>query len=167
MENSPWLCRDQRRGALGSCVHPHRPWSKSHPLSDGGDVATAVGRDGRWEKSEAISDTGVFAAALHNHIHRRLSSRVLPPPNGAINPAFHFFCFHVSPVVVTGTVVVSVLGGSVGVTVSAGVLVSAHQNKKTAGGRGGVKGGGVRQSSNCSNCKEQRQSLPCLFWRLC
>lgn len=41
MEDSPWLCRDQRRGALGSCVHPHRPWSKSHPPSDGGEVATA------------------------------------------------------------------------------------------------------------------------------
>lgn len=76
---------------LGSCVHPHRPWSKSHPLSDGGEVATAVRKDGRQEKSEAISDTGAFTAALHNHIHWRLSSRVLPPPNGAINPAFHFF----------------------------------------------------------------------------
>lgn len=80
----------------------------------------------------------------------RLSSRVLPPPNGAINPAFHFCCFHVSPVVVTGTVVVSGSVGSVGVTVSAGVLVSAHQKKKTADRRGGgVKGGGVRQSLNC------------------
>lgn len=113
-------------------------------------MATAVGKDGRQEKSEAISDTGAFTGALHNHIHWCLSSRVLLPPNGAINPMFHFFCFHVSPVVVTGTVVVSVLGGSVGVTVSAGVLVSAHQNKKTADRReGGVNGGDVRQSSNC------------------
>lgn len=111
-------------------------------------MATAVGKDGRQEKSEAILDTGAFTGALHNHIHRCLSSRVLLPPNGAINPMFHFFCFHVSPVVVTGTVVDSVLGGSVGVTVSAGVLVSAHQNK-TDRREGGVKGGGVRQSSNC------------------
>lgn len=61
----------------------------------------------------------------------------------------------------TGTVVVSMLGGRVGVTVSAGVLVSAHQNKRTAERKGcGVKGGDVRQSSNCLNCKEHLSVTP-------
>lgn len=40
----PWLYRDQKRGALGSCVHPHRPWSKSHTLSDEGEVETVAAR---------------------------------------------------------------------------------------------------------------------------
>lgn len=40
--DSPWLCRDQSRGAVGSRVHPHRPWSKSHTLSDEGEVATVA-----------------------------------------------------------------------------------------------------------------------------
>lgn len=51
-EDSPWLCRDQRRGALESCVHPHRPWSKSHTLSDGGEVAAAAARGGEGEEGE-------------------------------------------------------------------------------------------------------------------
>lgn len=56
---------------------------------------------------------------------------------------------------------VSVLGGSVGVTVSAGVLVSARRNRKKAERRGaGVKGGGVRQTSNCSNRKERSSVTP-------
>ncbi len=51
--DSPWLCRDQRRGALGSCVHPHRPWSKSHTLSAGAEVAAAAGeRAARKERTE-------------------------------------------------------------------------------------------------------------------
>lgn len=73
-----------------------------------------------------ITSTGAF----HLGYYRLLMAPLIP--------RFIFFPrFHVSPVVVTGTVVVSVLGGSVGVTVSAGVLVSAHQNKKTAERRGG------------------------------
>lgn len=53
-EDSPWLCRDQRRGALESCVHPHRPWSKSHTLSDGGEVAAAAAKGGK-ERRESES----------------------------------------------------------------------------------------------------------------
>lgn len=66
-----------------------------------------------------------------------------------------------SPVVVTGTVVVSVSAGRVGVAVSAGVVVSADTNTTQ------VKGGGVKQSAHTLDyCKEDALITPCLFKRL-
>lgn len=93
----------------------------------------------RQEKSESrkgrvitvISDT--FTGALHNVIQlfQRLSSLQLA--NDTINQAFlllscEALCRLVSPVVVIGTVVVSISAGRVGVTVSAGVEVSTGTN---------------------------------------
>lgn len=49
-KDSPWLCRDQKRGALGSCVHPHRPWSKSHTPSEEVEVATVAAESGEEEE---------------------------------------------------------------------------------------------------------------------
>lgn len=67
----------------------------------------------------------------------------------------------VSPVVVTGTVVVSVSAGRVGVAVSAGVVVSTDTNTMQ------VKGGAVKQSAQTLDyCKEDTLITPCLFKRL-
>lgn len=149
-QDSPWLCRDQRRGALGSCVHPHRPWSKSHTLSDEGEVATVAAVSSKEEpkggtkkkekrrrhmKSKAISDKEAFAAeaATSSNGIQRLSSLVLQLPNNAINPAFLLLSSVMactdSPVVVMGTVVLSA-AAAVGVVENAAVVVSA--NKHTA-----------------------------------
>lgn len=154
-QDSPWLCRDQRRGALGSCVHPHRPWSKSHTLSDEGEVATVAAVSSKKKpkgekkkekkekeghvKSKAISDKETFAAeaATFSNGIQRLSSLVLQLPNNAINPAFLLLSSVMactdSPVVVMETVVLSAAAAAaVGVVENAAVVVSA--NKHTARG---------------------------------
>lgn len=82
-------------------------------------------------KSKAILDKGAFAAAEGTHSNgiQRLSSLVLQLPNNAINPAFLLLSSVMacadSPVLVTGTVVLSAAG--VGVVENAGVVVSANK----------------------------------------
>lgn len=83
----------------------------------------------------AISDKEAFIASLHNVIQpfQKLSSFLLQLPNDTINPVFLLLscktrCRLFSPVVVMGTVVVSMSAGRVGVTVSAGVVVSTETN---------------------------------------
>ena len=112
--DSPWRRRDQSSGAWGSCVHPHRPFSKSHKLSDWGEAATVEQR------------------GMRNHCHngwakhQKLSSLLLQLPNENFTKWFLAL-----PVVVMGTVVISMSGSRVGVTVVAGVLIStkAHITK--------------------------------------
>lgn len=91
---------DQSSGALESSVHPHRPWSKSHTLSDDGEEA------GKNRRQQGVEEESTTAASS-------LCSELT-------------LGFLLSPVVVTGTVEVSVLGGGVGVTVLAGVLISTE-----------------------------------------
>lgn len=67
-QDSPWLCRDQRSGALGSCVHPHRPWSKSHTLSDEGEVATVAAVSSKEEpKGEGKKEKKKAAREIQSH----------------------------------------------------------------------------------------------------
>ena len=69
-EDSPWLCRDHRRGALGSCVHPHRPWSKSHTLSAGGEVAAAAAEGERKGRRGGKSESRGATKGMRNHFRQ-------------------------------------------------------------------------------------------------
>lgn len=84
-------------------------------------------RERKSESKRAQRNEKSLEAKKHSQLQPvQLSSVLLHLPNNSINPAF--LCCEVSPVIVTGTVVVSMSAGRVGVAVSAGVVVSADTN---------------------------------------
>lgn len=67
------LCRDQSSGALGSCVHPHRPWSNSHTASDGGEVAAVEVEISQGEKG-SVRARAKGQIGVRNQSHFRYRS---------------------------------------------------------------------------------------------
>jgi len=137
---------------LGSCVHPHRPWSKSHTLSD--DAVSTAEAESREEGGERVSARAKGhkkvrdASSDQRIIHSRFTEWISSSPLPLHKPRFLFTPRTALPGLTCGR------EGDGG-----GVDVSGNGWGGGVGRRGGFCGKQTRHSSTCVKQSPHVRSL--------